>query len=130
MAGFTDAVTLIIPVVLTSIAILFFATLFEKLLIKIKLYILKRRIDKAAHYENINNLTDGLVRLSISKLRSKDAEKKKLGLNELQYGWVKYKGAKKQLIIDELIDILSKESDPRVRDEIILILYKLIKSNL
>jgi hypothetical protein len=122
-------VVLVIYTLIASFATLFLATIVGKVISKANLFLIKRHIHIAAKNENPEELSDELVKLSIIKLRSQDPERKKLGLMELQYGWLESESTKKHLIINELIDILYNEHDIKFRKEIILILYKLIISD-
>lgn len=119
----------IISIIAASLTILSFAALVGGILSKINLMLIKYHITRAAQEGNIENLSNEFIKLSISKLRSQDLERKKIGLLELQYGWLKAKDANKRLMIDELIDVLNTESDSEIRKEIIVILYKLITSD-
>lgn len=119
----------IISIIAASLAILSFAAVVGGILSKINLKLMKYHITRAAQEENIENLSNEFIKLSISKLRSQDLERKKIGLLELQYGWLKAKDANKRLMIDELIDVLNTENDSEIRKEIIVILYKLIISD-
>lgn len=114
---------LIIILIMTSFAIAASINLFERLLFKVQKYILKRNIQRAAKIEDPVSLTEQIIRISIYKLKSDDIEKKKLGLEEL-YWWSRKDSINKQLIIEELIDILQKEKDPHFKKQILHMLCR------
>ncbi len=114
---------LIIILIMTSFAIAASINLFERLLFKVQKYILKRNIQRAAKIEDPVSLTEQIIRISIYKLKSDDIEKKKLGLEEL-YWWSRKDSINKQLIIEELINILQKEKDPYFKKQILHMLCR------
>jgi hypothetical protein len=119
-----------IIIVLISLITLIFGTIFEKMIKKINRYISIRRISKAVDLKDNFQLNEELIKLSIEKIKSKNIDKKRLGLAEIHYGWLSSQKTDKHKIIDELIRSLQDELDPEIKKEIIYILYKLTSEEL